>query len=82
MQLYLFWSEGDLEIFALTDDAAGNNLPSEFAPWSQNGDGAALYVGQDSMETSNLVVRLVQRDGFYLARTGAPRAKGVSWNVH
>ena len=54
MQLYLFWSESDLEIFALTGDAVGNNLPSEFAPWSQNGDGSALYVGPDPMLETNL----------------------------
>jgi hypothetical protein len=69
MNIYLFWSEGNIEVFAFTFDPEGSNLPTEFAPWAKNGDGDALYAGPDGSltanDTSNTVVRVVRRDGFY-----------------
>jgi hypothetical protein len=71
MQIYLFWSARDRQVFGFTFDPEGTNLPSEFAPWSKNGDGEALYAGPLDTTASNSVVEAVQRDGFYLARSAA-----------
>jgi hypothetical protein len=83
MPIYLFWSLRDLAIFGFTLEPAGRNLPTEFAPWSKNGDGAALRdVGADEKSRSNAVVRAIYRDGFYLARTELPATGPLSRTVH
>jgi hypothetical protein len=74
MRLYLFWSTRDIEVFGFTFERTGNNLPIEFAPWSKNGDGGALYANQGGRSSSNGIVEAVQRDGFYLARCEQLRA--------
>ena len=74
MQIYLFWSDPDKEVCGFTLDPEGMNLPSDLAPWSKNGDGAALYAGPPGGEMGNAVIRTVRRDGFYLVRSdGASR---------
>jgi hypothetical protein len=77
MDIFLFWSEADPEVFALTLDRDGESLPVEYGPWSKNGHGEALNVGLGESTTasrvSNAIVRAVQRDGFYLAEIGRSR---------
>jgi hypothetical protein len=47
----------------------------ELAPWSKNAGGDLLDPGPDDESlASNSVVRAVQRDGFYLARSELLRA--------
>jgi hypothetical protein len=70
MQLYLFWSKGDPEIFGFTLDRTGENLPTDFEPWSANGAGDALYADLEGRAQPNAIVRIVERDGFYLGRCG------------
>jgi hypothetical protein len=71
MQIYLFWSEADTSVFGLTLDPEGENLPAEFAPWSRNGDGQAIYADPGERPTAlnafDPVVQTVRREGFYLA---------------
>jgi hypothetical protein len=71
MHIYLFWSKADTSVFGLTLDPEGENLPAEFAPWSRNGNGEAIYPdpgeGPTARNAFNPVVRTVQREGFYLA---------------
>jgi hypothetical protein len=72
MPIFLFWSQTDTDIFGFTTEPEGGNLPAEFAPWSKNGQGAALYLGAGEDLTAagvaNPVVRAIQRDGFYVGR--------------
>jgi hypothetical protein len=82
MRIFLFWSEWDMEVFGLTSDLEGGNLPPELAPWSKNGEGEALYIGPDNSPASNTIVRAVQRYGFYLARNRSVTAPIVSRSVH
>jgi hypothetical protein len=74
MQIYLFWSQMDAEVFGLALDHDGKSLPSDLGPWLKNGVGEAVYVCSDETAAdaaaSNSVIRVVQRDGFYLAKTG------------
>jgi hypothetical protein len=82
MDIFLFWSEADIEVFALTLDREGENLPAEYGPWSKNGHGEALEVGAGESiavpRVSNAIVRAVQRDGFYLAEIGRSRRVSLS----
>ncbi len=82
MDIFLFWSEADAELFALTLDREGKNLPAEFGPWSKNGHGEALYVGADEgiavPRVSNAILRALQRDGFYLAEIGRSRRASLA----
>jgi hypothetical protein len=83
MEIYLFWSLRDFSTFGFTLEPAGQNLPSEFAPWSKNGDGAALHdAGTDENMPFNAVVRAIRRDGFYLARTEPPGAPPPGYSIH
>jgi hypothetical protein len=83
MDIFLFWSEADTEVFALTLDREGESLPAEYGPWSKNGNGEALNVGAGesitaSRVSSNAIVRAVQRDGFYLAEIRRSRRVSLS----
>jgi len=73
MAIYIFFSEGDVCVFALTASSAGKNLPSEYGPWSRCGDGKALYSSRrgdaEDDPVSNPVIAIIMRDGFYLGRT-------------
>jgi hypothetical protein len=77
MDIFLFWSEADAELFALTLDREGKSLPAEFGPWSKNGHGEPLYVGADEViavpRVSNAITRALQRDGLYMAEIGRSR---------
>jgi hypothetical protein len=81
MQIYLFWSDHDREVFGFTFDPEGTNLPFEFAPWSKNDNGAALYAGPSDGVAFNAVISAVRRDGFYLARSAAPKDAPPFWNA-
>lgn len=77
MDIFIFWSEANSKLFALTLDREGKGLPAEFGPWSKNGHGEALYAGADEgiavPRASNAIIRALQRDGFYLAEIGRSR---------
>jgi hypothetical protein len=71
MKLYLFWSDLDIGVLGFTSDAAGQNLPAEFAPWSKNGQGEAIFRGPADEPTEgfiNPILRAVHRDGVYLRK--------------
>jgi hypothetical protein len=70
MKVYLFWSDTHIGVFGFTSDAEGQNMPAEFAPWSKNDQGGALFVGPKEKlarpESTNPILGAVHRDGFYL----------------
>ncbi len=70
MKIYLFWSDMDIGVFGFTSDAEGQNMPADFAPWSKNDLGEALFVSPKEElarpEFANPILRAVHRDGFYL----------------
>ena len=74
MKLTLFRSTKDPDVFGFTADPTGSNLPDEFGPWPKAGEGTAAqaYAGDSlgGIASSDPVVRAVERDGFYLARSG------------
>jgi hypothetical protein len=74
MDIFLFWSEADTEVFALTLDREGKSLPAEYGPWSKNCRGEALNVGAGEATTascvSNAIILAAQRSGFYLGEIG------------
>jgi hypothetical protein len=89
MPIYLFWSQKDVKVFGFTADARGTNLPAALAPWERNGDGTPIYTGPneslDDLSASNKIVRAVQCDGFYLARSEAEAgrlSRPASRSVH
>jgi hypothetical protein len=75
MKLTLFRSTKEPDVFGFTADPTGSNLSDEFGPWRKAGEGTAAqaYAG-DSLDSgiasSDPVMKAVERDGFYLARTG------------
>jgi hypothetical protein len=75
MKLTLFRSTKEPDVFGFTADPTGSNLPDEFGPWRKAGEGTAAhaYAG-DSLDSgiasSDPVMKAVERDGFYLARSG------------
>lgn len=69
MELTIFQSVKEPDVFGFTADPTGGNLPPEIAPWRRAGTGTAAqtYAGSG---LSDPVVKAVERDGFYLARSG------------
>lgn len=74
MKLSLFRSTKEPDIFGFTTDPTGSNLPDEFGPWQKAGEGtpSQAYAGSsfDGLASSDPVIKAVERDGFYLARSG------------
>jgi hypothetical protein len=75
MAISLFRSTKEPDVFGFTADPTGANLPGEFAPWRKSGGGTAAqaYAGStlDGLAASDPVVKAVERDGFYLVRSGS-----------
>jgi hypothetical protein len=72
MRLSLFRSVNDPRVYGFTADAAGNNLPGEYAPWKYFDDAALAVDGiLAPLISSEYVAQLVQRDGFYIMRIAA-----------
>ena len=68
MAIFLFHSQKDAKVYAVTNDLTGANLPSGFAPWHpQSGQvivaGVDLAAGGQSPD----VARALERYGYYLA---------------
>ncbi len=74
MEISLFRSAKEPEVFGFTPDPTGSNLPDEFGPWERAGRGTAAqtYAGDslDGLASSDPVIKAVERDGYYLARSG------------
>jgi hypothetical protein len=74
MNIYLFRSTKEPDVFGFTSDSAAGNLPDELGPWRAAGGGTAAqaYAGSslDGLASSDPVIKAVERDGFYLARSG------------
>jgi hypothetical protein len=45
MQVYLFISEPQPSVRALTPDRTGGNLPPEYAPWRATDRGKGMFLG-------------------------------------
>ena len=74
MVTFMFRSVKEPDVFGFTADASGGNLPGELGPWRRAGVGTAArsYAGGslDGLASSDPVIKAVERDGFYLARSG------------
>ena len=74
MATFLFRSAREPDVFGFTADPSGANLPEELGPWRRAGAGTAAqsYAGSslDGLASSDPVIKAVERDGFYLARSG------------
>jgi hypothetical protein len=74
MEVFLFRSAKEPDLFGFTADPTGGNLPGEFRPWQVAGAGTAaqVYAGTslDGLASSDPVIKAVEHDGFYLARSG------------
>jgi hypothetical protein len=80
MKLTLFRSTKEPDVFGFTADPTGGNLPDEFSPWRKAAEGTAAqaYAGDsldDGIASSDPVIKAVERDGFYLARSGVTRSQ-------
>jgi hypothetical protein len=80
MKFTLFRSTKEPDMFGFTSDPTGNNIPGQFGPWLKAGEGssAQTYAG-DSLEglaLSDPVIRAVEHEGFYLARSGITSTLG------
>ena len=75
MKLTLFRSAKEPDLFGFTADPTGSNLPEAFGPWRKAGEGTAAqtYAGDSlgGIASSDPVIKAVERDGFYLARSGS-----------
>jgi hypothetical protein len=74
MKLTLFRSTTEPDIFGFTVDPTGSNLPDEFGPWRKAGEGIAARTHEgnsfDGLASSDPVIKMVEKHGFYLARSG------------
>ena len=75
MKLTVFRSTREPDLFGFTADPTGSNLPEALVPWRKVGEGtAAQTCAGDSLggiAASDPVIKAVERDGFYLARSGS-----------
>ena len=72
MRLSLFRSVNDPREYGFTADAAGNNLPQEYAPWEHFDDAALAVDGiLAPLTSSEHLAQVVERDGFYIMRIAA-----------
>jgi hypothetical protein len=81
VKLTLFRSTKEPDIFGFTSDPTGNNLPGQFGPWFKAGEGspAQTYAGDclEGLALSDPVIRAVEHEGFYLARSGITVTLGL-----
>lgn len=71
MKLHLFCSIRDPDIFGLTENEAGANLPDVYAPWEHFGKRGVIPVEARQKSMGRLlepVVETVKRSGYYLGR--------------
>ncbi len=71
MELVIFQSEKDAEVFGVTADVSGTNLPDEFAPWRKvvNARTGRAKPFKARSVSSEHIAQAVERDGYYLARS-------------
>ena len=74
MAIFLFRSAKEPDVFGFTANPTGNNLPEDLAPGHKAGSGTAAqsYAGSslDGLASSDPVIKAVEQDGYYLARSG------------
>lgn len=74
MKITLFRSTVASDIFAFTADETGANLPGQLAPWQKAGHSASARAyaetSLDGLPSSDPVIKAIERDGYYLARSG------------
>ena len=74
MKLYILRCSVEPDVFGFTPDPTGANLPHELGPWRSAGGGTAVqaYAGGivDGLAPSDPIMKAIERDGFYLARSG------------
>lgn len=71
MKLHLFYSIRDPDVFGLTENEAGANLPDLYAPWEPLGERGVIPVEARQKSMGRLlepVVEAVKLSGYYLGR--------------
>lgn len=70
MQVFIFQSEKDKDIFGFSGELAGGNLPAEFAPWQRIGNTALQSGGGVAgIGPADAVIASIEREGFFVARS-------------
>jgi hypothetical protein len=71
MQVFIFQSSKDSDIFGFTTDHTGANLPSQFGPWNSIG-GHALPAGTGiaGVAGSDVIANALMTHGYYVGRSG------------
>jgi len=71
MQVFIFQSSIDSEVFGFTKDQAGGNLPPDLGPWKPHGN-AAMSTGQGvaGIGPSDPILAAIEASGFYVGRSG------------
>jgi hypothetical protein len=72
MQIFVFRSDKDNDVFGFTGERHGRNLPAEFAPWTPLGHNEMTVGNKVSGVTggADAVTKGIARDGFFVARAG------------
>ena len=66
MNLLIFRSERNPQVFGFTEDERGANFPSEYAPWTPFGN-AIRFSEPIDCELAAPVAVAVARDGYFVA---------------
>ena len=69
MKLSLFRSTKEPDTFGFTVDPTGRNLPAKFGIWEKYGEAIQTGTGA-GLGSSEMVLRMIERDGFYVTRSG------------
>jgi hypothetical protein len=72
MQVYLFISNKESKVRALTPDETGENLPADYAPWQALNSGWPTTIGSKTDPVSAAIAM----DGFFLMSGSSQQAHG------
>jgi hypothetical protein len=85
MAISLFRSTKKPDMFGFTSDPTGSNLPIEFGPWRSAGAATAVQTNADGnlegFASSDPVLKAVERDGYFLGRSGITISAGPDRDV-
>jgi hypothetical protein len=83
MQIHIFQSLKERDVFGFTADGTGGNLPSDLGPWTRSGNAIETGLGRlasGAVGSSELVFTAIEKDGFYVARSETiSRSTGIPW---
>ena len=75
MKLHTFQSGKEPDVFGFTADETAMNLPADLAPWTPSVSSTPM---QATAGADDPIAAVVERDGFYLARSETlPKQAGI-----